>query len=339
MTKRVSQSRPAALIEKARSLLEGLSLSLRGSGLGFALFLGLMRLAKLPCGPFGGCDAVLASVYGSIAGIPLGFFAVPLWLVALLTSSDRLRRFSLLALALGSLALVFVQALLIRAFCPWCIAHAVFAWLSYPGWRAKGHWSAVLAAALLAGGGHYVHREIVASAAKPAGDIVAFDELSGAGLRWLGRGTASSPVLVLGISCPSCWERWLLPLGTRNWTPQDEAPVVFWKSDPQTRELTEYFVAAVLSAKGGGPESFAAVLSACAPERSLFVTDPASALAFLRRRFPDAGGALAEARSLIAEQNSILSRARCEFSPLYLQRDLPPVTSSSFEEDFPNGKN
>lgn len=321
-------------IEMTFGLLENLALGLRGSGLAFALFLGLMHAAKLPCGPVGGCDAVLSSPYGNLLGVPLGFYASLLWLAALLVSHDRLRRLALALLALGSLTLLGLQAFVLRAFCPWCLAHAVFALLSYPGWRAKGHWSAVLAALLLAGGGHYMHRRVVASQVSETSGAVPFDELRTAGFEWLGRRNDDSPLLVLGLGCPSCWERWLRPLGSQTWSGRDGAPSLLWKVDPQTRGLTEYFVAVMLSQEGSPERNFARLLSSCAEQSELFLTAPEKALAFLRSRYPDAEGRLPEARALVARQTTLLQRAKAEYSPLYLQRGLPPVSNSSFEEDF-----
>lgn len=330
MRKGASQKVPRSSFDRISALLEGLALGLRGSGLAFALFLGFMRLAKLPCGALGGCDPVLASPYGSIAGIPLGFFAAALWLTSLLTSRDRLRRFALLILALGSVVFVYIQAFVLRTFCPWCMAHAVFSWLSYPGWRARGHWSAVLAAVLLAGCGHAVQRALLSEHAAPD----SFEELAHEALPWLGVRTVESPVLVLGIDCQTCWETWLAPLGTLGWSPREGAPLVIWKTDARTRTLTEYFVATVIAKESGDSPALASALSVCAEERALFVSDPEKALAYLRRRFPDAEGKLGQAREIVERQAAQLERAGYTLSPLYLQRDLPPVTRSSFDEDF-----
>ncbi len=83
------------------------------------------------------CDIVQNSVYSKLAGIPIAYLGVGayLFLGALLLLENRialLREYGATLVAgitffafLYSAWLVYVQAVLLEAFCPWCLTHEV----------------------------------------------------------------------------------------------------------------------------------------------------------------------------------------------------------------------
>ena len=87
----------------------------------------------LPCGLAGGCDQVLNSPYASVLGVPVAWFGMAFYmaiaacaLFAWFGFEQVLRlSFGLVSLALGFTAyLVYLQAIVIRAFCDYCLLSA-----------------------------------------------------------------------------------------------------------------------------------------------------------------------------------------------------------------------
>ena len=87
----------------------------------------------LPCGFAGGCDQVLNSPYAAFLGIPVAWFGLAFYLTtagcalfALFGFEQVLRlSFALVSLALGFTAyLLYLQAMVIRAFCDYCLLSA-----------------------------------------------------------------------------------------------------------------------------------------------------------------------------------------------------------------------
>jgi uncharacterized membrane protein len=88
----------------------------------------------LPCGIAGGCDQVLNSPYARVLGIPVAWFGLAFYLAtagcalfALFGFEQALRlSFVLVSLALGfTLYLFYLQAMVIRAFCDYCLLSAL----------------------------------------------------------------------------------------------------------------------------------------------------------------------------------------------------------------------
>jgi uncharacterized membrane protein len=84
----------------------------------------------LPCGIAGGCDQVLNSPYATVFGIPVSWFGLAFYLTttgcalfALSGFEQALRlSFALVSVALGfTLYLLYLQAMVIRAFCDYCL--------------------------------------------------------------------------------------------------------------------------------------------------------------------------------------------------------------------------
>src|SRR5262249_18306951 len=87
----------------------------------------------LPCGLAGGCDQVLNSPYASVLGVPVAWFGIAFYmaiagcaLFAWFGFEQALRlSFGLVSLALGfTVYLVYLQAVVIRAFCDYCLLSA-----------------------------------------------------------------------------------------------------------------------------------------------------------------------------------------------------------------------
>jgi uncharacterized membrane protein len=87
----------------------------------------------LPCGLAGGCDQVLNSPYASFLGIPVAWFGLAFYLTtagcalfAFFGFEGALRlSFPLVSLALAFTAYLFyLQAVVIRAFCDYCLLSA-----------------------------------------------------------------------------------------------------------------------------------------------------------------------------------------------------------------------
>ncbi|RMF00426.1 MAG: vitamin K epoxide reductase family protein, partial [Chloroflexi bacterium] len=109
-------------------------------GLGVATYLAYAKLAHaaVVCGPVGDCDAVQASSYSELLGIPVAILGaltyvavLGMWFVAVWQQNKRnadLARFGLFGLALigtlFSLYLTFLEPFVIEAVCAWCLTSA-----------------------------------------------------------------------------------------------------------------------------------------------------------------------------------------------------------------------
>ena len=104
-------------------------------GIGFALCLWLLVQSMGPnqaalsgCGG-GNCDEVLQSRWSKVFHVPVAAFGLIAYLALALSFFSRFKRLrapSLGAIVGGAIWFIFVQALLLRKFCPWCmVAHAI----------------------------------------------------------------------------------------------------------------------------------------------------------------------------------------------------------------------
>jgi uncharacterized membrane protein len=110
------------------------------AGLADATYLTVTHLTgdDLVCGSPGGCSAVLSSVYASVAGIPTAAFGALAYFVAFSSATlaafgyARARTvFLLVVMAMfgATLWLLYVQAFILHAFCPFCLLSAAFTFL------------------------------------------------------------------------------------------------------------------------------------------------------------------------------------------------------------------
>lgn len=110
------------------------------------------------CGPAGGCSALLSSPYSRLWGLPVGVFGIILYFTAMgavLFRAAFAARLAAVAILAGASWFVAVQALILKAWCPWCclthlLASAAAA-LILTGFRSqvlfsakKQAWSSVL---------------------------------------------------------------------------------------------------------------------------------------------------------------------------------------------------
>ena len=110
------------------------------AGLADATYLTVTHLTgdDLVCGSSWGCSAVLGSVYASIAGIPTAAFGALAYFVAFssatLAAFGYARARALLMLVVmamfgATLWLLYLQAFILHAFCPFCLLSAAFTFL------------------------------------------------------------------------------------------------------------------------------------------------------------------------------------------------------------------
>ncbi len=110
------------------------------AGLADATYLTVTHLTgdDLVCGSPGGCSAVLGSVYASVAGIPTAAFGALAYFVAFssatLAAFGYARARTLLMLVVmamfgATLWLLYVQAFILHAFCPFCLLSAALVFL------------------------------------------------------------------------------------------------------------------------------------------------------------------------------------------------------------------
>ncbi|NBS68942.1 vitamin K epoxide reductase family protein [bacterium] len=105
-------------------------------GLADALYLTLNHYFGVPlaCGPLSGCDTVTSSVYSIVLGIPVALFGVLYYLAMFFgmlfaleyQSAIYFRLFCLFSLAglIASGWFVFVMAVLLQAWCTYCLVSA-----------------------------------------------------------------------------------------------------------------------------------------------------------------------------------------------------------------------
>lgn len=105
-------------------------------GLGDSIYLTIHHLTaeQIPCSVTGGCETVLTSSYAEIAGIPLAAFGMAAYFVAfslaILTAFGNRKMWFLFGMqvslmAIFSLWLFYLQAVVIKAFCQFCLLSAV----------------------------------------------------------------------------------------------------------------------------------------------------------------------------------------------------------------------
>jgi uncharacterized membrane protein len=98
--------------------------------------------SPLSCGSSGGCNAVAASEYSAMFGVPLAYagllFYMVVFVLGLRLFSEGntlfLRKFLFLVTSIGFLSsayFVYVQAVLIEAFCIYCLVSAVMSVLLF----------------------------------------------------------------------------------------------------------------------------------------------------------------------------------------------------------------
>ena len=303
------------------------------AGLALSLFLALFKLAALPCG--GGCEKVIYSSYGELWGVPLGAYGAALWLGVFFAPGKRSRLLCQGVLAAGSVGLVAVQAFVLRAFCPYCLTHALLTWGALfiwktPPWKPGIGISLALAGAVWLGAGLHARLPGPVSAAV----LLTQSPARNAGCEWLGEAGPASPAVVLSVDCPACRDK-MAALTAFDFAQRKSGPLLYWRMEVANRELTIVLVAAVLSQPGDRREAFLAAMALLLAQQDLVLTDPKSAAAVLRATFPATGPYEKEAVILLDRQAEWLRVARVEITPLLITPAGGALTKFAVAEMFP----
>lgn len=309
-------------------------------GIALAAYLAGLHFLRLPCIGSSGCEIVINSRYGQFLGVPVGLFAVLLWL-AVIYVPDRSKRGVLLVL-MGGVSFVFIllQFFVVRSFCLFCTLHALISWIMIALHGEKpSRWTAPLGLAL-AFGALLLAREHAATRAAgtlpptPAESVATLRERS-AGLYWLGPYNERSPALVLSLDCPSCLDL-LESLTRRSFAEGSAGPAIYWKTTDANRALTETFIAAVLVQEGTPREAFLAVATLLSSHKELALQSPAGAAKRLESLFPAASERLPHARRILDDQAAALAAAQLgQTTPLLLPLDAAPRVFFSVDDLFP----
>lgn len=125
---------------RARIILYSIAALISLLGLADATYLTVTHLTgdDLVCGAPGGCSVVLSSVYASVAGIPTAAFGALAYFAAFSAATlavfgyARARMFLTLIVAgmfVVTLGLLYLQAFVLHAFCPFCLLSAALIFL------------------------------------------------------------------------------------------------------------------------------------------------------------------------------------------------------------------
>jgi hypothetical protein len=301
-----------------RTLLSTLA---AGIGLALSLWLAASKVWPLPCF-HGDCEAVLRSSYGAILGIPVGAFGAALWTGVFAARGPRARQACLGLLALGSVVFIALQAFVLKAFCPLCMAHAVACWIAAAvcGRNPPRPWGAAGAVVLAAAG--VLAATALARHPPESGDpaLAALAREQADAIRWLGERGPDSPVLVLSLTCPDCLKK-LSALTRLDYSRNAAGPALYFKTDADSLGLTTAFVAAVLARPGDRRDAFLALAGFFLSQRDRLPADPADAADALRSLLPAPAPARAEAAALLARQADRLKAARVRTTPLLIRPD------------------
>jgi uncharacterized membrane protein len=262
---------------------------LGATGLALCAWLAALKALSLPC--LGGCEGVIHSSYGSVLGFPVGVYGAALWLGVFLAARPSFRLVCLTALGLGAAAFVALQAFALKAFCPFCLAHALVAWASWPLWRTRPARGGLAAAAIVAAAAVLVSATLPGRLAlrHRSGFAALAEEQNGAAY-WLGPRGPSSPVLVLSLTCPACLDR-LAELEALDLAGRRPGPAIYLKVEKGEEDLAAAFVAAVQSGTGDRSEAFLAVAAYCLSQRDLLLSDPSGGQGPARRLSENVGQA------------------------------------------------
>lgn len=135
--KNAANSRTRDGLSRIRLIFYVIAALIALSGLSDATYLTVAHLAgdNSVCGPSQGCAVVLGSAYASIAGIPTAAFGVVGYFTAFSAATlaafgyRRARTFLIIvvvAMLAATLWLLYLQAFVLHAFCPFCLLSAAF---------------------------------------------------------------------------------------------------------------------------------------------------------------------------------------------------------------------
>ncbi|HEY5228646.1 MAG TPA: vitamin K epoxide reductase family protein [Opitutaceae bacterium] len=327
--------------------------ALVGLGLLTCVYLAALKLLNLPC-PLSGCASIINTHYGALFGVPLPIYAVPLWLTLTLPGTrpwqNAVQLLSLLALALGALALMGIQFLVLKGFCPFCTIHAAAAIASAFVVPMKGRAHAWLSPAVLAlvlpiflvvkilgqadAQSWNTPEEVPAAEAAAAaptptagaaavpGPAVIPASVDKAALTWLGDfDPKTSPILVVSFQCSHCLDLLEQTL-TRPRIGTLKGPKIFVYSTHGSSADTIAVLAAILAQPGTPQEQFAAVFAQQDTFRDALIThDSAELKKHLSELFPGYESKLEAAKQLHNLQVVALKFIQGRGSPFLLFPD------------------
>jgi uncharacterized membrane protein len=295
-------------------------------GLGLALWLTVLKWGNLPC-LGGGCEQVIQSRYGSVAGVPVGVFGAALWLALALRLPDRARRTVHATLALGALGFMVVQFGVLRAFCPYCTAHAIAAVTAWRWRRVRPAAWAVGLGLLLAAGGFLLAQRAAERRALDPGRPAILTAAEGAVLPFddaLPSGPVQRPVLVLSLSCPTCLDL-LHDLTAAPWPRGRTGAALYLRCDARDRSLAETWLAACQETAGStARDRWVAVTALLVAQRELVAADPAAASAWLAGVFQPSDSARRSAARQLDQQAQVLAQAGVVSTPWFLPASGAP---------------
>jgi uncharacterized membrane protein len=327
--------------------------ALVGVGLLTCVYLAALKLLNLPC-PLSGCASIINTHYGALLGVPLPIYAVPLWLTLTLPGSkswlNAVQLLSVLALALGAVALMVIQFFVLKGFCPFCTIHAAAAiacaFVAPRKGRAHGWLApAILALTLPIFLAVKIHGqadaqswntpdetsppETAAAAPTPAAPSTVAPippvipaSVDKAALTWLGDfDPRNSPILVVSFQCSHCLDL-LEQTMTRPRMGTLKGPKIFVYSTHGSSADTIAVLAAILSQPGTPQEQFAGVFAQQDAFRDALITHNSAELKrHLAELFPGYEAKLEAAKQLHNLQVVALKYIQGRGSPFLLLPD------------------
>lgn len=304
-----------------------LTTALVGVGLLTCIYLAALKLLNLGC-PLSGCANIINTHYGVLFHVPLPLYAIPLWLTLTVPAARRWQECvqlgALLVLAVGALALMAIQFVVLRGFCLFCTLHAaaaIIAAITVPRQGRAHTWlpPVVLALALpmlfavkvlqraqpqpweapaevapaepKAGGPGLATETAPLPAISPSVDKAAFS--------WLGEfDPKQSPILVISFQCSHCLDLLEQTLTSPHVGTLKGPKVLVYATRGATPD-TIAVLAAVLSSPGSPQEQFAAVFGQLDSFRdALLMRDSKELRSRLAELFPAYTSKLEAARQL-----------------------------------------
>jgi uncharacterized membrane protein len=299
-----------------------------GVGAGLSGYSVLVKLAAVPCFS-ASCGAVINSAYGAVWGVPVGLLGLLAW-GAFPWVPPMGRRLLKAGLVTGSVAFIWIQALVLRQFCPICMAHAAACFLVAPLPVPKRLTSATvylglglaLAAAVVADG--WNRRQLlerIGEGSAAAQEAPSMESIPG--VPWLSSVVRPETRLVISLTCGQC-QRILQEILAEGGGDRPTAPLVFLSEEGHA-EVTRLALAAVLSVpEPGRVEGFARALSILLGDPAILARDDAATAGFLLSGdFPDLEAHLTGADALLAAHAKILHDLGIEGTPALIVDGRP----------------
>lgn len=310
------------------------------AGLALSSYLAALKYLALPCLGASGCQAVLHSRFGEIFHVPVGVYGALLWLAIIYVPDRTKRGFLLLLLAGAAAVFMLIQFVVLRGFCLYCTLHALVAWGAlYLHGETPRRWTAPLGLVFAFGAlsltRQHTEARVAASIAHPSTTATSSLHQQAAGLYWLGPFTERSPALVLSLNCPACLDL-LEELTQRSYEAASAGPALYFKTNDANRELTEIFIAAVLSQDGTPRDAFLAVTTLSLTHKDAMLSSPDVAAQQLAAVFPAASSRRASAKRILDDHAGAFHAAALgETTPLLLPRDGKARAFFRIEDLFP----